>query len=73
MNKTKKYGNFPAIRSADITLSINESGRTVDAIQRQEKVGHILSTILTYVIIGFLALARGLPVLLDDHHLPQDQ
>jgi len=61
MNNTKKYGNFPGIRSADITLSISESGRTVDAIQRQEKVGHILSTILTYLIIGVLAVLVVFP------------
>jgi multiple sugar transport system permease protein len=52
----KKYGNFPAVHSSDIVLSINESGRTVNAIQRQEKVGRVVSTVLTYLIIGFLAL-----------------
>jgi hypothetical protein len=53
---TKVYGNFPKIQSKDITLSINESGRTVETIRRQEKAGRIISTILMYLIIGFLAL-----------------
>jgi multiple sugar transport system permease protein len=52
----KKYGNFPPVQSKNITLSIAESGRTVATIQRQEKIGHILSTILIYTIICFLAL-----------------
>jgi multiple sugar transport system permease protein len=53
---TKIYDNFPKVRSADLTLSINESGRTVETIRRQEKVGHIISTTLMYLVICFLAL-----------------
>jgi multiple sugar transport system permease protein len=53
---TKIYDNFPKVRSADLTLSINESGRTVETIRRQEKVGRILSTTLMYLVICFLAL-----------------
>jgi multiple sugar transport system permease protein len=55
MEKTYQYGNFPATKVANITLSIAESGRTVESIQRRDKAGHILSSILVYVIIGFLA------------------
>jgi multiple sugar transport system permease protein len=53
---TKIYDNFPKVRSADLTLSINESGRTVETIRRQEKVGRIISTTLMYLVICFLAL-----------------
>jgi len=53
---TKHYGNFPKVQSKDLTLSINESGRTVETIRRQEKVGHIVSTVLMYVVICALAL-----------------
>jgi multiple sugar transport system permease protein len=52
----KQYGNFPPVQSKNITLSIAESGRTVAAIQRQERIGHIVSTILIYAVICFLAL-----------------
>jgi multiple sugar transport system permease protein len=53
---TKLYGKFPQVQSKDLTLSINESGRTVETIRRQEKVGHIISTTLMYIVICFLAL-----------------
>jgi len=53
---TKIYENFPKVQSKDLTLSINESGRTVETIRRQEKVGHIISTTMMYLVICFLAL-----------------
>lgn len=44
-----------------IVISIEEAGRTVDSIKRQEKVTHIISTILTYIFIVALALAVIFP------------
>ena len=41
-----------------ITLSIVESGKTVESIKRKEKVVHIITTIFTYIFI--LALAFNL-------------
>ena len=41
----------------NLVLSIEESGKTVDAIKRTEKIMTIISTVLTYVFI--LALAVG--------------
>ena len=52
----KIYTDFPKENLNNITLSINEAGRTVESIQRSEKIGRILSTALTYLIICFLAL-----------------
>jgi len=56
MDMEKIYTDFPKENLNNITLSINEAGRTVESIQRSEKIGRILSTALTYLIICFLAL-----------------
>jgi len=56
MDMEKIYTDFPKENLNNITLSINEAGRTVESIQRSEKIGRILSTVLTYLIICFLAL-----------------
>ncbi len=39
-----------------IVLSISDAGRTVESIQKREKVGRVTSTVITYIIICFLAL-----------------
>jgi len=55
MENTITYKS-PKIDTSKIVLSINDAGKTVESIQRKEKIGHIASTVLTYIIIGFLAL-----------------
>ena len=58
----KEYINFANVRLNDnISLSIEEAGKTVDAIKKTEKVTHIISTILTYVFILALALVVVFP------------
>lgn len=54
----KQYIDFSKEQLDDshIVLSINESGNTVSSIQKGEKIGRIISTIITYAIIIFLAL-----------------
>ncbi len=53
--------SLPKTDIKGIVLSLNESSQTVAAIQRNEKVGHIVSTILVYVILGFLAILMIFP------------
>jgi multiple sugar transport system permease protein len=58
----KKYIDFSHEHiDKKVVLSIADSGRTVDAIQRTEKTGIIASTVITYVIIVFLALLTIFP------------
>lgn len=58
--KAKKVNPYverlPKEDSADLVLSLAESGQTVAAIQRSEKVGKVIATTLTYIILVFLAL-----------------
>ena len=61
MKQAYAYGNFPKTKSSDITLSIAESGRTVESIQRGEKIGHIISTVLIYAILIILAFGVIFP------------
>lgn len=52
----KKYPDFRKIVVNNrIVLSIEEAGKTVDAIKAGEKVGRIFMTILTYIFILILA------------------
>ena len=44
-----------------ITLSIVESGKTVESIKRREKIVHIVTTIFTYIFILALALTVMFP------------
>jgi ABC-type glycerol-3-phosphate transport system permease component len=44
-----------------ITLSIVESGKTVESIKRREKIVHIITTIFTYIFILALALTVMFP------------
>ena len=51
------YPDFKGVNfGGAITLSIKESGKTVEAIKKAEKVGKIISTTLTYLFIVALAL-----------------
>ena len=56
------YIDFKKVRvNPNITLSIVESGKTVTAIKRREKIVHIISTIFTYIFILALALTVMFP------------
>ena len=53
----KEYINFNDVAvNNQIVLSIKESGKTVDAIKKAEKVAKIISTAFTYLFIVVLAL-----------------
>ena len=53
----KTYTDFSGEHSdKKIVLSIAEAGKTVESIQKAEKVGRIISTIFTYIIIVALAI-----------------
>ena len=57
------YINFakPGSLISDVSLTIKEGRRSVKSLQRSEKIMKILSTILLYVIIVFLALIVVFP------------
>ena len=57
-----QYINFKNVRvNNNITMSIEEAGKTVDAIKSTEKVMKIISTIITYAFILALALIVVFP------------
>ena len=57
-----QYINFKNVRvNNNITMSIEEAGKTVDAIKSTEKVMKIISTIITYAFILALALVVVFP------------
>ncbi|MCI2067960.1 MAG: carbohydrate ABC transporter permease [Bacilli bacterium] len=62
-NVQKKYIDFTheKLPNQKIVISIEDAGKTVESIQRQEKVGRIVSTTLLYVVIVFLALVTVFP------------
>lgn len=56
------YPNFDHSKiKPEIELSLEESGATVETIRRRQKIGHIASITLLYIIIGFLALLMIFP------------
>ena len=56
------YIDFKNVKvNDDIVLSLEEAGKTVDAIKRAEKVSHIIMTIFTYIFILALALVVVFP------------
>lgn len=56
------YPDFKNIEiNPNIVLSIEEAGRTVDSIKKAEKVGRIITTVLTYLFILALALTVMFP------------
>ena len=58
----KTYIDFKDVQINDeIVLSLDEAGRTVEAIKRTEKVSRIIMTIITYLFIVALALAVVFP------------
>ena len=59
---TKSYIDFRTVKvNDDIVLSLGESGKTVEAIKRAEKVSRIIITILTYLFILALAVVVVFP------------
>ena len=58
----RTYVDFRTVRvNDDITLSLEEAGKTVDAIKRTEKISHIIMTVITYIFILALALVVVFP------------
>lgn len=58
----RSYIDFKNVRvNENIVLSIEEAGKTVDAIKSGEKVAKIIMTILTYIFIVALALTVIFP------------
>ena len=56
------YPNFDHSKiKPEIELSLEESGATVETIRRRQKIRHIASITLLYIIIGFLALLMIFP------------
>lgn len=52
-----KYTRFKELSLADnVTLSIADSGKTVDAIKRADRIGHIITTTIVYILLIALAL-----------------
>jgi multiple sugar transport system permease protein len=62
MEQDSMYPDFKEIRVSDnLTLSLGESGKTVEAIKRAEKVSKVIMTILTYLFILALAVIVVFP------------
>ncbi|MBQ9457235.1 MAG: carbohydrate ABC transporter permease [Bacilli bacterium] len=58
----KTYIDFKDVEvNEDIVLSLDEAGKTVDAIKRAEKASHIIMTIFTYLFILALAVVVVFP------------
>ncbi len=58
----RSYIDFKNVRvNENIVLSIEEAGKTVDAIKSGEKVAKIIMTVLTYIFIVALALTVIFP------------
>lgn len=52
-----KYTRFKELSLANnVTLSIADSGKTVDAIKRADRIGHIITTTIVYILLIALAL-----------------
>lgn len=58
----KTYIDFSEVKiNNDITLSLADSGQTVEAMRKREKVTSIVSTIILYAVVLFLALIMIFP------------
>ena len=58
----KTYIDFSEVKiNNDITLSLTDSGQTVEAMRKREKVTSIVSTIILYAVVLFLALIMIFP------------
>ena len=52
-----KYTRFKELSLANnVTLSIADSGKTVDTIKRADRIGHIITTPIVYILLIALAL-----------------
>lgn len=52
-----KYTRFKELSLANnVTLSIEDSGKTVDTIKRADRIGHIITTTIVYILLIALAL-----------------
>lgn len=52
-----KYTRFKELSLANnVTLSIADSGKTVDTIKRADRIGHIITTTIIYILLIALAL-----------------
>lgn len=52
-----KYTRFKELSLANnVTLSIADSGKTVDTIKRADRIGHIITTTIVYILLIALAL-----------------
>ena len=64
-NTAIEKNSYPSFEKSkvkpEIELSLEESGATVETIRRRQKIGHIASITLLYIIIGFLALLMIFP------------
>jgi len=45
----------------NVVLTIKEGGRSIESIKKAEKVGKIVSTVIVYIVLVFLALVMILP------------
>lgn len=57
-----KYTRFKELSLANnVTLSIADSGKTVDTIKRADRIGHIITTTIVYILLIALALTVIFP------------
>ena len=63
LNRKKEYINFlnEHLDDQEITLVIKEGNTSVETLRKREKVTTSVSTIITYILITFLALIMILP------------
>ena len=62
MENTRKYIDFKNVKiNNNLVLSIEESGKSADAIKKSDKVVKIITTILTYAFILVLAVGVLFP------------
>lgn len=61
MAKTTAVENAPKLIKPKIVLSISDSGKTVDAIKRGQKISHVILMVITYIFILALALMMVFP------------
>ncbi len=64
VNQVKKnlYPDFShSSVKPEISLSLEDSSATVETIRRRQKIGHIASIVLLYIVIGALALLMIFP------------
>ncbi len=59
--ETPSIKNAPLLEKPKIVLSIEDAGKTVDAIKRGQTIAHVAMMVLTYAFILFLALMMVFP------------